>query len=450
MIHKYAMFGTNIVIDTNSGAVHVFDGLSYEILDYYKEYDRETVIEKLSSKYKKENIEEALKEIEELVAEGLLFSPDTYEEYVTGGYMNTWSKDIKALCLHVSHDCNLRCEYCFASTGDFGGERSVMPVETAKKAIDFLIKASGKRKNLEIDFFGGEPLMNFNAVKETVDYARSREEETGKKFRFTITTNALLLKEEHKKYINENIQNIVLSIDGRKETNDRMRYRVDGSGSYDAILPIIRDVAESRNQDNYYVRGTFTRNNLDFAQDVLHLADRGFKQISVEPVVAGKDSGYEIREEDLEFLYNEYEKLAKEYVGRKERGEGFNFFHFMVDLNGGPCLSKRLGGCGAGHEYIAVTPEGDIYPCHQFVGMEEFKMGNVGEGLVKRDIQEQFKRTNVYTKSDCRECWARFYCSGGCAANAYQFNKDLDIPYGIGCALEKKRVECALWIKAQE
>jgi uncharacterized protein len=318
------------------------------------------------------------------------------------------------------------------------------------KAVDFLIEQSGGRRNLEIDFFGGEPMMNFEAVKKIIEYALSKEKESGKKFKFTLTTNALLLKDEHISYINENIQNIVLSIDGRKETNDRMRYRVDGKGSYDTIMPVIKKVAESRDQTNYYVRGTFTRENLDFSKDVLHLADQGFRQISVEPVVAARDTGYDIREEDLPFVFEEYEKLASEYVVRN-KGEGwFNFFHFMIDLSQGPCVAKRLGGCGSGHEYLAVTPEGDLYPCHQFVGMEDFKIGTVFDGIINSNIRDTFKNSNIYTKGKCSDCWAKFYCSGGCAANAYQFNNDINTPYSIGCELEKKRVECALWVKSQE
>ena len=326
----------------------------------------------------------------------------------------------------------------------------MMSPEVGKKAIDLLIKESANRRNLEIDFFGGEPLLNFDAVKEILEYARSKEKEFNKKFRFTITTNALLLNEKNMKYINEHMGNIVLSIDGRPSTNDNMRFRVDGKGTYKDILPKIKEMAESRNQDKYYVRGTFTRENLDFSKDVLHLADEGFKQISVEPVVAAKDSGYDLRQEDLPFLRQEYEKLAAEYVKRMKNGNGFNFFHFMIDLAQGPCIAKRLSGCGSGHEYLAVTPEGDIYPCHQFVGMEEFKVGNVEQGILNKDIQNYFKDSNVYSKSECSDCWARFYCSGGCAANSYQFHKDINKPYEVGCELEKKRVECALWIKTQE
>jgi len=447
MIHKFSMFGTNIVIDVNSGAVHIFDDISFEILDLYKDSGIEAVVDRLSAKYSEEQIVESISEIKQLEEKGLLFSKDEYENYFP-----LWEKKpvVKALCLHICHDCNLRCKYCFASAGSFGGGRTFMTPETGKKAIDMLIRESGNRKNLEIDFFGGEPLMNFDTVKEIIDYATSREKESGKKFRFTLTTNAVLLNEDHKRYINENIQNIVLSIDGRRETNDKMRTRIDGTGTYETILPKIKDIADSRNQDNYFVRGTFTRENLDFSKDVLHLADQGFKQVSVEPVVAARDTGYDLREEDLPVLFKEYEELSYEYVKRKKKGTGFNFFHFVTDLSQGPCVSKRLGGCGSGHEYLAVTPEGDIYPCHQFVGMNEFRMGNVNDSSIDTKVQDVFKGSNVYTKEECRKCWAKFYCSGGCAANAYQFNGSIDIPYSIGCELEKKRVECALWIKTQE
>ncbi|MCX7843069.1 MAG: thioether cross-link-forming SCIFF peptide maturase [Clostridia bacterium] len=446
MIHKFSLFGTNIVLDVNSGSVHIFDDVAYDVLDFYKKHEASTIYGKLSSKYSEAQVTEALEEIGELEACGLLYSKDEYEEYLP-----LWEKPavVKAMCLHISHDCNLRCRYCFAGTGNFGGDRINMSADIGKKAIDFLISQSGNRRNLEIDFFGGEPMLNFHVVKEIVEYALSREKKFNKKFKFTLTTNAVLLKEEHKDYINKNFHNIVLSIDGRKETNDRMRIKIDGSGTYGDILPKIKDMADSRNQDNYYVRGTFTRENLDFSKDVLHLADLGFKQVSVEPVVAAMDTGYDIREEDLCTLFGEYESLAAEYVKRAKDGRGFNFFHFMIDLSQGPCISKRLGGCGSGHEYLAVTPSGDIYPCHQFVGMDEFKMGNVMNEGLNKEIQNTFKKSNVYSKEKCRGCWAKFYCSGGCAANAFQFNKDINSPYEIGCELEKKRVECALWAKAQ-
>lgn len=447
MIHKFSMFGTNIVVDVNSGGVHVFDDISYDILNLYELHKKEDIYKELSSKYSMEEMEEAFLEIEKLKEDGLLFSKDAYADYKP---LFDRKSVVKALCLHICHDCNLRCKYCFASTGDFGGDRTMMSLEVGKKAIDLLIKESANRVNLEVDFFGGEPLMNFGVVKDIVEYARVKEKEHNKKFRFTITTNALLLNEDIKNYVNENMHNIVLSIDGRESVNDKMRYRVDGTGCYKDIMPKIKDMALSRNGDNYYVRGTFTRENLDFSKDVLHLADEGFDQISVEPVVANKDSGIDLREEDLETLFDQYEKLAYEYVKREKEGKGFNFFHFMIDLSQGPCVAKRLSGCGSGHEYLAITPEGDIYPCHQFVGDEKFKMGNVNDGVVKNEISNYFKNSNVYTKEECSKCWAKFYCSGGCAANSYQFHQDINIPYKVGCELEKKRVECALWIKTQQ
>jgi uncharacterized protein len=446
MIHKFTLFGTNIVVDVNSGSVHVFDEVSNSVLDLYESHQPEEIPGLLSDKYSEEQVEGALEELKELKANGLLFGEDIYEQYIP-----LWNKKpvLKAMCLHIAHDCNLRCRYCFASTGDFGVGRSLMSPETGKRAIDLLIRESAGRRNLEVDMFGGEPLMNFDTVKEIVEYASQRGKEADKNFRFTITTNGLLLDEEKKDYINKHFGNIVLSIDGREEINDRMRVRVDGTGTYKQILPKFKDIAESRNQTNYYVRGTFTRENIDFTNDVIHLADQGFKQISVEPVVASSDSGFDIREEELPLIMAEYEKLAMEYVKRIEAGNGFNFFHFMLDLDQGPCVAKRLKGCGSGYEYVAVTPEGDIYPCHQFVGMEEFKLGNVIDGELNGDIREKFHKSNIYTKKECRECWARFFCSGGCAANAFQTNKDINKPYKIGCEIEKKRVECALWIKTQ-
>ncbi len=447
MIHRFKMHGTNMVVDVNSGAVHIFDDIAYDALQYYEDRDKKKTIDKLSGSCKPEQIEEVLFEIDDLIERGQLYSNDEYKQVMP---LLDKKPVVKALCLHVSHDCNLRCRYCFASTGDFGGSRMVMPPEIGIRAIDLLIQKSGSRRNLEIDFFGGEPLMNFETVRTVVEYARSKECEHNKNFRFTITTNAVLLNEEFKRYINENMSNVVLSIDGRESTNDRMRFKVDGSGTYRHILPKIKDMAESRNQDKYYVRGTFTRYNLDFSKDVLHLANEGFKQISVEPVVAAKGSGYDLRDQDLPVLFEEYEKLAYEYVSRQRRGEGFNFFHFMIDLGQGPCIVKRLRGCGSGHEYIAVTPDGDIYPCHQFVGMENFRMGNVVDEELSESILNRFKNSNIYSKKECSSCWAKFYCSGGCAANAYQFNGDIGIPYSVGCELEKKRIECALWIKAQD
>jgi len=451
MIHKFRMHNKNIVLDVNSGVVHELDDLAYELLEYLGETE-ELILIRFSDKYDSEEILEAITELKELKEKGQLFSEDVFEDYLAARIADNEKQPvIKALCLHIAHDCNLRCRYCFASTGDFGTSRTLMSTETGIKAIDFLIEKSGSRRNLEVDFFGGEPLLNFDTVKQIVEYALRKESEAGKNFRFTITTNATLLNEEHKEFINKYIGNIVLSIDGRQEVNDRMRSRIDGRGTYNDILPKIKDMADSRGQDRYYVRGTFTRENLDFSQDVLHLADLGFKQISVEPVVAAKDTGFDIRQEDLPKLFSEYESLVLEYVDRYKTSKGFNFFHFMLDLEHGPCAIKRLKGCGSGHEYLAVTPEGELYPCHQFVGMEQFKMGNVKKSTdIDMTIRDMFVKQTIYSKPDCKECWAKFFCSGGCAANAWQFNNCLDKPYTIGCELERKRVECALWAKVME
>lgn len=439
------------MLDVYSGSVHVVDDIFYDMLDEIGQClpDIDTcpkeISDKLLLKYNLEDINESYSEIKSLSADGMLYTDDMYEELA-----ENWNKRsvVKAVCLHVAHDCNLRCKYCFADTGEFHGHRSIMSAEVGKAAIDFVIENSGTRRNIEVDYFGGEPLMNFDVVKQITEYARQQEKIHNKNFRFTITTNGVLLNEDNKAYINENMSNVVLSLDGKKETNDRMRYRIDGSGSYDSIVPKFQDIAESRDQDNYYVRGTFTAHNLNFADDVLHMADLGFKQTSVEPVVAPYSEDYALRTEHIPTVFAEYEKLAEEYVRRRKAGEGFNFFHFMVDLEQGPCVVKRLSGCGAGHEYIAVTPEGDIYPCHQFVGNEEFKMGNVFTKTMDYGMMHTFESSNIYTKEKCKDCFAKFYCSGGCSANAFNFNSDINKPYELACEFEKKRVECAIAIAA--
>lgn len=448
MIHKYAMNGLFIVLDVNSGAVHVVDEIVYDVLDFYKELPLEEIILNLKDKYSEEGLKEAYAEIQELEKSKLLYSEDIYREVIP--LIERRDPVVKALCLHIAHDCNLKCKYCFAEEGEYHGKRELMSLEVGKKAIDFLIKASGKRKNLEVDFFGGEPLMNFDVVKGIVEYARSIEKEYGKNFRFTITTNGILLNDDIMEYINENMHNVVLSIDGRKDVHDRMRPRAGGQGSYDNIVPKFQKLAESRNQTDYYVRGTFTRHNLDFGKDVLHLADLGFKQISVEPVVADSCEDYAIQESDLPQIFSEYEQLAKDIIKRRKDGQWFNFFHFMIDLTGGPCVTKRLVGCGSGTEYLAVTPTGDLYPCHQFVGQEQFKMGTVYTGVEKTEIRKDFEQCNVYNKPVCQNCWAKFYCSGGCVANSFNSHEDLITPYEIGCEMQKKRIECAIMIKALE
>ena len=448
MVHQYKNNGYDIVLDVNSGAIHVVDDVTYDVIALYEGHTREEIVNSLRERYPETEVEEALDEVQMLVDNEELFTKDTYENYIMD--FKKRPTVVKALCLHIAHDCNLACQYCFAEEGEYHGRRALMSFEVGKKALDFLIANSGNRRNLEVDFFGGEPLMNWQVVKDLVAYGREQEKLHDKKFRFTLTTNGVLLNDEVMEFCNREMGNVVLSIDGRKEVHDKMRPFRKGAGSYDLIIPKFQKFAESRNQDKYYVRGTFTHHNLDFSKDVLHLADLGFKQISVEPVVAEPKEPYAIREEDLPKLFEEYDKLAVEMIRRHKSGEDFNFFHFMIDLEGGPCVAKRLSGCGSGTEYLAVTPWGDFYPCHQFVGNEKFLLGNVDEGILNTDIRDEFKCCNVYAKEKCRKCFARFYCSGGCAANAYNFSGDICGAYDIGCELQKKRIECAIMIKAAE
>ena len=448
MVHQYKNNGYDIVLDVNSGAIHVVDDVTYDVIALYEGHTREEIVNSLRERYPETEVEEALDEVQMLVDNEELFTKDTYENYIMD--FKKRPTVVKALCLHIAHDCNLACQYCFAEEGEYHGRRALMSFEVGKKALDFLIANSGNRRNLEVDFFGGEPLMNWQVVKDLVAYGREQEKLHDKKFRFTLTTNGVLLNDEVMEFCNREMGNVVLSIDGRKEVHDKMRPFRKGAGSYDLIVPKFQQFAESRHQDKYYVRGTFTHYNLDFSEDVLHLADLGFKQISVEPVVAEPREPYAIREEDLPKLFEEYDKLAVEMIRRHKSGEDFNFFHFMIDLEGGPCVAKRLSGCGSGTEYLAVTPWGDFYPCHQFVGNEKFLLGNVDEGILNTDIRDEFKCCNVYAKEKCRKCFARFYCSGGCAANAYNFSGDICGAYDIGCELQKKRIECAIMIKAAE
>ncbi len=445
MIHQYKNNGYNIVLDVCSGSVHVVDDIVYDVIALYEEFNQDEIVSKLSQ-YPEKEILEACEEIHALKEAGQLFTEDVYRDAIID--FKQRKTVVKALCLHIAHDCNLACKYCFAEEGEYHGARSLMSYEVGRKALDFLIANSGNRVNLEVDFFGGEPLMNFQVVKDLVAYGRSQEKEHNKKFRFTLTTNGMLLTDEVMEFANREMANVVLSVDGRKEVHDFMRPTRNGKGSYDLIIDKFKKMAELRNQTNYYVRGTFTHYNLDFSKDVLHLADLGFKQISAEPVVAPDTQPYAIKEEDLPKLFEEYDLLAREMVEREKAGKGFNFFHFMIDLTGGPCLYKRLSGCGSGTEYLAVSPCGDLYPCHQFVGMEEFKLGNVDTGIEKKDLVDEFKLCNVYAKDKCKDCFARFYCSGGCAANAYNFHGNLLDAYDVGCELERKRVECAIMIKA--
>jgi uncharacterized protein len=453
VVHQYKNNGYDIVLDVNSGAIHVVDDVTYDVIEMIDQsqpesYARDEIVSALSGKYGKEEVEEAIDEVQTLIDEESLFTKDTYENYIMD--FKKRPTVVKALCLHIAHDCNLACQYCFAEEGEYHGRRALMSFEVGKKALDFLIANSGNRRNLEVDFFGGEPLMNWQVVKDLVAYGREQEKLHDKNFRFTLTTNGVLLNDEIMEFCNKEMANVVLSIDGRKEVHDKMRPFRKGAGSYDLIVPKFQKFAESRHQDKYYVRGTFTHYNPDFSADVLHLADLGFKQISVEPVVAEKEEPYAITEEDLPKLFEEYDKLAAEMVRRHKEGDDFNFFHFMIDLEGGPCVAKRLSGCGSGTEYLAVTPWGDFYPCHQFVGNEKFLLGNVDEGIKNTEIRDEFKCCNVYAKEKCRKCFARFYCSGGCAANAYNFSGDICGAYDIGCELQKKRIECAIMIKAAE
>ena len=425
MIHKFKAKDINILLDVNSGGVHIIDDVTYDLLDEVKppfeEECPQEVIASLAGKYKKEEIVESYKEIVSLYQDKMLYSDDIYGDYAETAVVSP----IKAMCLHIAHDCNLRCQYCFASTGDFGTGRKMMPFEIGKAAIDFLLEQSADRENLEVDFFGGEPMMNFDVVKEIVAYARSKEQEYGKKFRFTMTTNGILLTDDTIDYLNQEMHNVVLSIDGRKEVNDRMRTRVDGSGSYDRILPNFKKLVEKRGDKEYYVRGTYTKYNLDFSEDIMHLYEEGFDQISVEPVIESPEKEYAITEADLERIYQEYDLLTERIGDIRKKGGLINFFHFMIDLDQGPCVVKRLRGCGSGNEYVAITPDGDIYPCHQFVGHEEYKMGNLQEGTFREDIKKEFAGSHVYSKPSCRECWAKFYCSGGCNANNYIYNGDI-------------------------
>ena len=448
MIHKYKLGGFNIVLDVNSGGVHIVDELTYDMLDNvelpFEEKCPEKVIKKLSKYYSVDEIESCYNEIVELYNDQILFSEDDYEKYADYSV----ASPVKAMCLNIAHDCNLRCKYCFASTGDFGKGRKLMTFETGKKAIDFLLEKSLDRKNLELDFFGGEPLMNFDVVKQIVEYARSREAEYGKKFRFTITTNGVLLDDDKIDFINREMSNVVLSIDGRKEVNDYMRKRVDGSGCYDKIMPAFKKLVEKRGDKEYYVRGTFTKNNLDFSNDVFDLYNNGFDQISVEPVVCEASADYAITEKELPAIFKEYERLAERILENEKKGKKFNFFHFMLDLDQGPCAIKRLRGCGCGNDYVVITPDGDIYPCHQFVGIEEFKMGNIDEGTFDTNMKSYFSKTHVYTKPECKKCWAKFYCSGGCNANNYQYAGDVHNAHKLSCQLQKKRLECAIMLKA--
>ncbi len=447
MIHKYRQNGINIVLDINSGAVHVVDDAAFDLLDSYSEngLDKENeAFSKCMELHGKKTVEEARVEIDTLIEGKELFADDILGE----NPLLAAKPVVKAMCLHVAHDCNLRCEYCFAAQGDFNGKRSLMSLETGIKALDYLIENSGNRRNLEVDFFGGEPLMNFDVVKELVHYGRKREKETGKHFRFTLTTNGVLMTDEVMEFLDKNMDNVVLSIDGKKENHDRLRYYASGKGSFDDIYDKLKKFVKMRENRLYFARGTFTSYNLNFSEDVRFLADSGFDSLSLEPVVTKPTEPYVLKEEHLPVIFEQYEALADEIIKRHEEGEPINYYHFEVDLNQGPCAYKRLSGCGAGIEYLAVTPEGELYPCHQFVGEKSMEMGTLDDSYEDLKKPLDFKNAHVYKKEACRNCWARFYCGGGCHANAYYSNGNIFEPYELGCEMEKKRVECAIYVKA--
>ncbi|AAK80236.1 uncharacterized protein BJV85_001604 [Clostridium acetobutylicum] len=449
LVHKFIQDDQRYIIDVNSGSIHEVDEMVYDLIDEDKIRSKKKLLDRLKNKYKEEEISEAYDEIKELIDEGVLYSKDLYEDIAKESTKSP--SFIKALCLNIAHDCNLKCKYCFADEGEYKGCREIMSPEVAKKSIDFVIKHSGPRKNIEVDLFGGEPLMAFDTIKQVVEYAKKEEKKYNKNIRFTMTTNATLLNDEIMDYLDKNMGNIILSFDGRKEVNDKVRVRADGTGSHDAILKNIKKMVARRDKSKqYYVRGTFTRNNTDFFEDVKYIADMGFKEISIEPVVLPDDHNLSLREEDIPQIFEQYDKLYKDMIKRHKEGKEIKFYHFNIDINGGPCVYKRISGCGAGHEYVSITPSGDVYPCHQFVGNEDFKMGTIyDDDNINKEMGNEFREAHIYNKPKCRECWARFYCSGGCQANNYNFNGDMHIPYEIGCKMQKKRIECAIALKAQ-
>lgn len=450
MIHKYKLNNYNILIDVNSGAIHIIDDICFDILDVINKenlytYPENKLISEFSNKYSKQDILETYQEIQTMFQNDKLFTGDLlFGENTKDKIVNS---PIKAMCINIAHDCNLKCEYCFAAKGDFGCGRELMTLDTAKKAIDFLIDKSDGRRNLEVDFFGGEPLMNFNVIRDTVEYARSIEKKYGKNFRFTITTNGLLLDDEKIDFINREMDNVVLSLDGRKKINDKLRLTKSGKSSYEMIVPKYQKLIKNRKDKDYYVRGTFTKNNLDFSEDVIHMYNLGFENMSIEPVVSDPRLNYSIKEEDLEKIFEEYEILAKKIIEIKKKNKKINFFHFMIDLEKSPCAIKKFKGCGCGNEYVAVTPNGDIYPCHQFVGQDEFKMGNLNDNTFSKTLKNKFSSNNIYSKDECKKCWAKYFCSGGCSANNFNFEKNINTPHKISCDLQKKRLECAIMIK---
>ena len=455
MIHQYKLNGFNIVLDIFSGAVHSVDELAYDVIALYDAgASVEDIVAKMLEKYaadpeiNEQEIRECISDVEELKAAGQLFAADCYESHACD--LKNKSRAVKALCLHVAHTCNLSCDYCFAAQGKYHGDRALMSFEVGKRALDFLIENSENQKNLEVDFFGGEPLMNWEVVKRLVAYGRSREEETGKHFRFTLTTNGVLVDDEVIEFSNQEMNNVVMSLDGRREVHDALRKTVTGRGSYDEIVPKFQKFAKLRGEREYYIRGTYTNRNVEFTKDIFHMADLGFDKLSMEPVVCPPDDPYALSDKDMPVLLEQYEILAKEMLRREKEGKPITFYHYMIDLEHGPCVYKRISGCGSGTEYMAVTPWGDLYPCHQFVGEEKFRLGNIWDGVDNDAVREEFKRCNAYARPDCQDCWAKLYCSGGCAANAYHATGDITGVYEYGCELFKKRMECAIMIKAAE
>ena len=454
MVHQYKLNGYNIVLDTCSGSVHCVDEVAYDIIEMYKSHTKEEIVSAILEKYgnmegvNEEEILLCIDDVKALEESGKLFTEDQYEK-LAFDYKNN-SNVVKALCLHVAHTCNLNCEYCFASQGKYQGERALMSFEVGKQAFDFLIANSGTRRNLEVDFFGGEPLMNWDVVKQLVAYARSVEKEHNKNFRFTFTTNGMLIDDDVIDFVNKEMHNVVLSLDGRKEVHDRFRKDYAGKGSYDNIVPRFQKLVEKRGGKDYYVRGTFTHNNVDFVNDILHMADLGFTELSMEPVVCPPGDPYALTAEDLEIVKEQYEILAKEMLKRKKEGRPFTFYHYMLDLKNGPCIYKRITGCGSGTEYMAVTPWGELFPCHQFVGDPKYSLGDIWNGIKNTKAQDEFRYCNAYARPECKDCWAKLYCSGGCAANSYHATGKISGVYEYGCELFKKRIECAVMMKVAE
>ena len=451
MVHQYKLNGYNIVLDTCSGSVHTVDEVAYDIIALYKDKSADEIVKEITEKYSditEKDVLECLEDVKFLEENGKLFTPDTYEG-MAFDFKNR-NTVIKALCLHVAHTCNLNCEYCFASQGKYHGERALMSFEVGKRALDFLIENSGTRRNLEVDFFGGEPLMNWDVVKELVSYARVQEKIHNKNFRFTLTTNGMLIDDDVIEFSNREMSNVVLSLDGRKDVHDRLRVDYMGRGSYDTIVPKFQEFVKRRGDKNYYMRGTFTHKNVDFTNDIFHMADLGFTELSMEPVVCAPEDASALTQEDLPILYEQYELLAKEMIKRKKEGRPFTFYHYMLDLKNGPCIYKRISGCGSGTEYMAVTPTGDLYPCHQFVGDTKYLLGNIYDGVTNKEIQNEFKLCNAYARPECNDCWAKLYCSGGCAANSYHASGKITGIYEYGCELFKKRIECAVMIQVAE